>query len=206
VGLFLGEYLIPQQPLWLFCLVFGAVTSRLDPPNYVKSMVSRHFVMPWLCESQWTPCPHVPPTSLHISLLALPKWSPSIFSSSHTFIHSTVSFLSHPNAPVHIVYQPYPPTPHFRFFGPILAIPLLPAPSPTNLHPLQLFLKALYYLLSPFHSPAPVCPPAPIFAFLGHLWTLFACISFSFQSHMYIHDYWHWIERIWLLVWGVTSC
>src|ERR1700728_2248985 len=94
--------------------------------------------------------------------------------------------LSHPNAPIHIVYWPCPPTPHFRFFGLFLAISLLSAPSPTILYSLLLFLKAFHSLPGPSHPPAPL-PPFSLF------WMLFgcfiACISFPFCIYMYIYDY-----------------
>ena len=90
--------------------------------------------------------------------------------------------LSHPNAPIHILYWACPPTPHFRFFGLFLAISLLSALSPTILYPLLLFIKALHLLPGPSHPPAPACPPTPHFAFLpiyGHLFSIHLyCISF----------------------------
>ena len=102
----------------------------------------------------------------------------------HTFSND---FLFHPNAPIHIVYQPCPPTPHFCFFGPFLAIPLLPVPSPTIQYLLQLISKAFYPLLDPSYPPTPACPPpAPIFTFLNNLWTLF-CMNFCSYLHIHVH-------------------
>jgi hypothetical protein len=80
-----------------------------------------------------------------------------------------------------------PPYPHFRFFRPFLAIPLLPVPSPIIAHPSPLLFKAPYFLPGPFHPPAPACPPAPNFAFLDNLWTLFCMYFFSISStHVHI--------------------
>ena len=124
------------------------------------------------------PPSYLPPYPLPL----LPFYFPTLL---FQYTYST-DFPSHPNAPIHIVYQSCPPTPHFRFFGSFLAITLLPAPSLTIIYLLQLFLKACYPLPDPFHSPAPTCPPVPIFAFLNDLWAFFACISFPFYLYMYI--------------------
>ncbi|KIM80248.1 hypothetical protein PILCRDRAFT_822757 [Piloderma croceum F 1598] len=67
-----------------------------------------------------------------------------------------------------------------------MAIPLLPAPSPTITHSFTLFIRAFYPLPDPSH-PLPL-PPTPIFAFLADSWTLFACIFILSYLYMYIHD------------------
>jgi hypothetical protein len=106
------------------------------------------------------------------------------------YLHtSSNAFFSHLNAPIHIVYQPSPPTPHFRFFGPLLAIPLLPAPFPTIKYLLQLLPKVFYPLPDPSYTPYPCLLPQPPFSHFGTIYgRIFAFISVTFCLHMYIHD------------------
>jgi hypothetical protein len=87
-----------------------------------------------------TPCPplYLPPYTPQLPPFYLPT-----FIYQYTF---STDFFPHPNVPIHIVYQPCPLTPHFRFFESFLAIPLLPVPSPTTTHLLPLFSNALYFL------------------------------------------------------------
>ena len=142
-------------------------------------MASRRFEAPWPGESQCTPCPHTPPYLPWYPPPCPPQMLPSCFPIIIYIYTPHTTSLSHSNAPIHIVYQPCPPTPYFRFFGPFLAIPLLPVPSPIIPHPFPLLFKALHSLPGPFHPPAPAFPPAPIFAFLDNLWTLFCMYFFS---------------------------
>src|ERR1700683_3660641 len=105
--------------------------------------------------------PYLPPY-----LPSYPPQLPPFYFPTLLYLHTfSNDFLFHPNAPIHIVYQPCPPTPHFRFFGPFLAAPLLPVPPPTIQCLLQLISKAFYPLLDPSYPPTPACPPCPHFRF-----------------------------------------
>jgi hypothetical protein len=99
---------------------------------------------------------------------------------------SSTDFFSHPNAPFILYTSPAPLPLIFAFLNHFLAIPLLPAPSPTITHLLPLFPNALYPLPDPSYPPAPACSPSPHFRFLTDLWTLFGmyfCSNLSIHVH-----------------------
>jgi len=101
--------------------------------------------------------------------LPLPNCPPSISPLSYTYIHPTKTFCSISMPPFILYTSPAPPTPHFRFFGPFLPIPLLQVPSPTIIYLFQLIPNAFYPCMI-HHTPLPLpASPAPIFAF----WTIY---------------------------------
>lgn len=126
-------------------------------------MASCCFVIPWLGESKWTPCPHLPPPPLIPPSLPLPT-APLLFShySIPTYI---LQRLFVPSQCLHSLYTSPAPSPSFSLFGSFLAIPLLPAPSSIITHLLPLFPKAFYPLPDPPYPPTPACPPCPHFRF-----------------------------------------
>src|SRR5882724_6780148 len=105
-------------------------------------METRRFEIPWPGEPQWTPCPHAPPTYLHISLPLVSDCSLFISPSCYTHIHLPPMFFHPQNTPNCIPILPCPLPYHFAFFRSFIAISLLPAPSPTIIYPLILFTKA----------------------------------------------------------------
>jgi len=122
VGLAPGECTIPYQPFWLFwpfCLLLGAVTSRLDPPSHAQCMESRRFEFPWSGEPKWTPYPPPPLTPIHISLPTLSKNTPSISPLSYTYIHSPPTLYPIQMPPFILYTGPAPLPPIFAFLIPI---------------------------------------------------------------------------------------
>jgi hypothetical protein len=118
VGLVPGECLIPYHPswpYWLLCSLMEAINSRLDTPSNGWCTKSCSFEIPWSGEPKWTPCPHAPPTSLHVSFPTLPNCSPSIYPSSYTYIYSPPTFYPIPIPAFIFVYHPAPPPYHFAF-------------------------------------------------------------------------------------------
>src|SRR5882762_7491022 len=110
--------------------ISSTVTSRLDPPSHVQSMVSHRFVTPWLGEPKWTPYPHPSPTPLHISLPTPSTHTYSISPLFYTHIHSPPTFLPI-QIPPFIFYTTPAPYPPFSLFFTILAHP----PPPSTLLP-----------------------------------------------------------------------
>ena len=165
-------------------------------------MKSHCFEISWLGESQWPPA---------LMLPLLPFISPSLCSQnapllfSHYYMHMYMlsDFLSHLNALIHIVYQTAPWTLIFAFLDHFLAIPLLPASSPTSVHPLPLFSRLSTFFLA---HPIPLPLPAPLLPF-SLFWKIYEhFISFPFYLYMYIYNYQHWKEWILPPFWGVMSC
>src|SRR5882762_10185190 len=93
--------------------------------------------------------------------------APLLFSHYDMHMYMLSDFLSHPNAPIHIVYQPCPLNPHFRIFGPFLAIPpattILPHPSTTPTTTFQSSPPPSW----PIPFPCPCLPPCSHFRFFG---------------------------------------
>ena len=128
-------------------------------------------------------CPPYLPSYLPPYPLQLP---PSIFPLFYTIIHPPPTFFPIPMPPFILYTSPAPLPLIFAFLNHFLAIPLLPAPSPTITHLLPLFPNALYPLPDPSYPPAPACSPSPHFRILTDLWTLFGmyfCSNLSIHVH-----------------------
>ena len=128
-------------------------------------------------------CPPYLPSYLPPYPLQLP---PSISPLFYTNIHPPPTFFPIPMPPFILYTSPAPLPLIFAFLNHFLAIPLLPAPSPTITHLLPLFPNALYPLPDPSYPPAPACSPSPHFRFLTDLWTLFGmyfCSNLSIHVH-----------------------
>ncbi len=110
-----------------------------------------------------SPCPPCPSPYLH------PLCSQLVFFCFYIILHPftfTSDIFTPTQPPFSVSYQPYPPTPHFAFLVFSMAVPLLPAPSPTLTYWLALFSHVPLPLPGPSHPPASTCPPYPHFAFL----------------------------------------
>jgi hypothetical protein len=151
-------------------------------------MATRRFEVPWPGEPQWTPCPHAPPTYLHISLPLVSNCSPFISPPCYTYIHSQPTFFYPKNPPNCIPILPCPLPYHFAFLDHLWSSPCYQHPP----LPLHIHLHCLSGLSTPclIHPiPLPLPAPLPPFSlFLADLWTLFACIFILSYLYMYIHD------------------
>ncbi len=128
----------------------------MDPPSHVKCMATRRFEVPWPGEPQWTPCPHAPPTYLHISLPLVSNCSPSISPPYHTHIHSQPTFLYPKNPPNCIPILPCPLPYHFAFLDHLWSSPCYQHPPlPLHIHLNYLSGLSTPCLIHPIPLPLP---------------------------------------------------
>jgi hypothetical protein len=112
--------------------------------------------------------------------------SPATSTIPHPYILNSIVFpcLLIPAWPIPSPCPYLPPYPYFAFLILFMAIPMLPAPSPTLIYSLALFPMSPYPCLAHWIPPTTYLPPHPPFRFFGPFIDAFWCTFISYSIYM----------------------